>query len=358
MAKLNRQTISKNHNTINAISNHAIIIGAHCNSEIRRERCLKLLREVRTRFSDYLIILCSHLPIDNEFYEFVDYALYNKNNPQVNYDIVDQTTAWKCFTISQPGKGQQLYKPVQTSDYSHYLQVVDGMSIAVSQQIEKIHYFSYDVTFEVLDRIECHNEFLDDHDGVSYSFVSDEHMSSEFFSLTGDTAKHTILRCLSFDDYVILGNGDFGHETVYAKMFRTHKMKKLQFFHKDNREEPWVIGDFATMPLNTEKNISKLPSKLNGIVIIPYKKDDKIIICIGNNAYKETGGEVKLILLNFTDDNGRFTNNGNITNMPKGYWGEIFPDDNARYCEVIVDDISWLTFDLEDKKNFGYANPL
>ena len=39
------------------------------------------------------------------------------------------------------------------------------------------------------------------------------------------------------------------------------------------------------MPLNTENNISKLPSKLNGIVITPYVKDDEIKICIANNAY-------------------------------------------------------------------------
>lgn len=353
-----RQTTNKQNNIIVTVSNKALIIGAHCNSEIRKKRCLELLTKVRNKFPDYMIVFCSHIPIDIEFYNYIDYAVYNKNNPQINYDIVDHTTAGKCFTISQPGKGQQLYKPVQTSDYSHYLQVVDGVSIAVSQNVEKIHYFSYDVTFEVLDRIEEHNTLLDNHDGVAYSFVNDDYMSSEFFSVTGDTARNTILKCLSFEQYVNMGQGDFGHETVYAKMFKTHKMKRLQFFHKDDRKEPWVIGDFATMPLNTEKNISKLPSKLNGIVIIPYRSEGRLIICIGNNAYKEHDGEVKLILLNFTDENGRFTNNGNITNMPKGFWGEIFPDDNARYCEVLVDDVSWLTFDLHDKKNIGYANPL
>ena len=50
--------------------------------------------------------------------------------------------------------------------------------------MQKIHYFSYDVTFEVLDKINEHNNYLDDYDGVSYSFVNDDHMSSEFFSIT------------------------------------------------------------------------------------------------------------------------------------------------------------------------------
>ena len=85
---------------------------------------------------------------------------------------------------------------------------------------------------------------------------------------------------------------------------------------------------------------------------------NEIKICIANNAYKEHDGEVKLIVLKFTDENDQFTNVGDIKDMPVGYWGEIYPDDNARYCEVIVDDTSWLKFDLKDKKNFGYASPL
>ena len=354
-----RQTISKDHSNETLIQNQAIIIGAHCNSKIRKERCLKLLQEVKNRFGDdYLIIFCSHLPIETEFYDYVNYAIYNKNNPQINYDIIDQTTAWKCFTISQPAKGHQLYKPVQTSDYSHYLQVVDGFSLAVTHNVQKIHYFSYDVIFEVLDKINEHNNYLDDYDGVSYSFVNDNHMSSEFFSITNSTAKNTLCKTLSLNDYVMMGNGDFGHETVYFNMFKTYNFKRHKFFHQDGREEAYNIGDFATMPLNTENNISKLPSKLNGIVIIPYVKDDEIKICIANNAYKEHDGEVKLIVLKFTDENDQFTNVGDIKDMPVGYWGEIYPDDNARYCEVIVDDTSWLKFDLKDKKNFGYASPL
>ena len=183
-------------------------------------------------------------------------------------------------------------------------------------------------------------------------------MSSEFFSITNSTAKNTLCKTLSFNDYVMMGNGDFGHETVYFNMFKTYNFKRHKFFHQDGREEAYNIGDFATMPLNTENNISKLPSKLNGIVIIPYVKDDEIKICIANNAYKEHDGEVKLIVLKFTDENDQFTNEGDIKDMPVGYWGEIYPDDNARYCEVIVDDTSWLKFDLKDKKNFGYASPL
>ena len=47
-----RQTISKDHSNETLIQNQAIIIGAHCNSKIRKERCLKLLQEVKNRFGD------------------------------------------------------------------------------------------------------------------------------------------------------------------------------------------------------------------------------------------------------------------------------------------------------------------
>ena len=354
-----RQTSSKDHQNEQYIFNQAIIIGAHCNSEIRKQRCLDLLKNVKERFNDYIVIFCSHLPIDNEFYEFIDYAIYNKNNPQINYDIIDQTTAWKCFTISQPGLGQQLFKPVQTSDYSHYLQVVDGLSIAVNQNIQKIHYMSYDVSFDVLDKINDHNEYLNDYDGVSYSYVNDNFMSSEFFSLTNLTAKNTICKCLSFTDYCAMGDGDFGHETVYHKMFKTFNFKRNKFFYNDGREEPWVIGDFKTMPLNTDKDkISKLPSSLNGIIIIPYKNETQIKIAISNNAFKEDDGLCKKITLKFFDIDNKFTNEGDIKDLPPHYWGELFPDNNSIFCEVLVNDISWLKFDLRDDKNFGYANKL
>ena len=44
--------------------------------------------------------------------------------------------------------------------------------------------------------------------------------------------------------------------------------------------------------------------------------------------------------------------------MPFGYWGEIIPNENSRYCEILVDDKSWLIFDLNDKKNYGYASKI
>ena len=78
-----RQTKSKNHSEEFFLPNQAIIIGAHCNSDVRKERCLKLLKKVKIQFSDYVLIFCSHLPIDVEFYDYVDYAIYNKNNPSL-----------------------------------------------------------------------------------------------------------------------------------------------------------------------------------------------------------------------------------------------------------------------------------
>ena len=81
-----RQTISKDHSNETLIQNQAIIIGAHCNSKIRKERCLKLLQEVKNRFGDdYLIIFCSHLPIETEFYDYVNYR--SNNRMEMFYDI-------------------------------------------------------------------------------------------------------------------------------------------------------------------------------------------------------------------------------------------------------------------------------
>ena len=83
-----RQTISKDHSNETLIQNQAIIIGAHCNSKIRKERCLKLLQEVKNRFGDdYLIIFCSHLPIETEFYDYVNYAIYNKQNKSIKLKL-------------------------------------------------------------------------------------------------------------------------------------------------------------------------------------------------------------------------------------------------------------------------------
>ena len=111
---------------------------------------------------------------------------------------------------------------------------------------------SYDVSFDVVDKISLHRDFLDHYDVINYTFRDQNYINSEFFSITDDGAKNSIMKKLSFDEYINTGFGDFGHENVYANIFNNCKVKTMGHFYSDDRKDPWVIGDFTALPLNTK----------------------------------------------------------------------------------------------------------
>lgn len=352
-----RQTRTKYYDEETQFSSDAIIIGAHCNSDDRKQRCKELLSKIRERFPDYVIFLCSHIPVDDDIFKLSDYVIFNKNNPTVNYDLIDKRTDWKVFAIYQPGIGQQVNRPVHSNGYGHYMQVFDGLTMAIGNRMKKMHYMSYDVSFDVLDKIKLHSDFLEHYEVVNYTFRDDNFISSEFFSINDDGAKKSILQKITFDDYINTGMGDFGTENVYANMFNDCNVKTMGFFHTDDRKDPWVIGDFTALPLNTsDSKISKLATSIDGLVVIPYKQNDDTVLVLSNGYNYENDGVIEKIELIFYDEQMNHVDTTGTEKLGLHFWAQFYPDSNVRYVEVKVNQVSRLTFDLHDRKNYGWIS--
>ena len=353
-----RQTLELNYGEEKQLSSDAIIIGAHCNSQERVDRCIELITRLRVKYPEYAIILCSHISIDQKLFDLVDYFVYNKNNATINYHIIDKRLDWRVFAIYQPGINQEVRRAVQNNGYAHYVQVYDGLTIANGQKMKKMHYMSYDVSFDVVNRISMHRDFLDHYEVVNYTFREDRFISSEFFSITDIGSEKSILKNLTFDDYYNLGNGEIGTEDVYANIFNDCNVKTLGFFHNDDRKDPWVIGDFTAMPLLTDQSkVSMLPTSIDGLIIIPYDDPNefgKTILCIANGYYYENDGKIDKVTLTFLDDDMNVIDEKHTTNLGLHYWAQYYPDINVKYVKVFVDDVFRLTFDLRNRKNYGW----
>jgi hypothetical protein len=350
-----RQTIRKEYDNETQYSSNAIIIGAHCPSRDRTERCIDLITQLKDKFPDYTYFICSHLNIDDELLNLTDYFIYNRSNAVINYDIKDKRTDWKVYGIYQPGIGQQVNRPTHNNSYAHYIQVYDGLSMAIGQRMTKIHYMSYDVSFDVVDKISLHRDFLDHYDVINYTFRDQNYINSEFFSITDDGAKNSIMKKLSFDEYINTGFGDFGHENVYANIFNNCKVKTMGHFYSDDRKDPWVIGDFTALPLNTKKDgLSGLPISIDGLIVIPYWKGDDMIICIANGYYYENGGTIASVQLIFHDEDMKHVDKVGTEKLGLHYWAQFYPAKSVRYITVQIDNTDRLTFDLLDRKNHGW----
>lgn len=350
-----RQTIKKDYDNETQYSSNAIIIGAHCPSEDRTQRCIDLITRLKDKFPDYTYFICSHLNIDEKLLNLTDYFIYNRSNAVINYDIKDKRTDYKVYGIYQPGIGQQVNRSVHNNSYAHYVQVYDGLSMAIGQRMSKIHYMSYDVSFDVIDKISLHRDFLDHYDVINYTFRDGNYINSEFFSITDDGAKNSIMKKLSFDEYINTGLGDFGHENVYANIFNNCNVKTMGHFYTDDRKDPWVIGDFTALPLNTKKDgLNGLPISIDGLVIIPYRKDDGIIICIANGYHYENDGVIGSVGLIFYDEKMNHVDSVGTSKLGLHYWAQYYPDSHVRYVTVQIDNITRLTFDLLDNKNHGW----
>jgi len=126
-------------------------------------------------------------------------------------------------------------------------------------------------------------------------------------------------------------------------------------FYTDDRKDPWVIGDFTALPLNTKKDgLNGLPISIDGLVVIPYWKEEDRIICIANGYHYENDGSIASVQLIFHDENMKLVDKVGTKNLGLHYWAQFYPDKNVRFITVEIDNIEKLTFDLLDRKNYGW----
>ena len=69
------------------LENRAIIVGCHCDTDIKMKMTEKLIAKIKEKYDDKIVlIVASHLSVSEKIQNFCDYVIINNNNPIINLD--------------------------------------------------------------------------------------------------------------------------------------------------------------------------------------------------------------------------------------------------------------------------------
>lgn len=341
-----RQIIEKNDKKEKIFSDRAIVVNGHCNEFHKKVMLIELLTLLKKKFKDAHIFYATHLPIDKEIYDYVDYIVYNKNNPIFNKEIITKFSrdVWWWNTWTYRGEyNLRLMRNMLYHGYAHHMLLNDATALANNQRMKYIHYVNYDVRLDIIDSLEDHYNYMknDDYELVAYQYYEDG-IGTEFFSAKTDAAMECISSVLSLDDYEKFGCHSL--EQQYERMFKHKKIKNLGYF----KENEYYVGRLRFDFRDKTDTVIPLNSNIDGILIIPYHYEDDIKICVSNSNSKLCN--VEFYQYNSEHEQVYYE----MIPLHASQWIEFVPRPNTKYIKAFFDGLEKTYFDLDDKFNYGH----
>jgi len=340
-----RQIIEKTEKINKTFPDRAIVVNGHCNNFFKKVMLIELLELLKNKFKDCCIIYATHLPVDLEIYDYVDYVVYNKNNPifnkEINTDFSKSSWWWNTWTY-RGDKNLRLMRNQLYHGYAHHMLLNDSTALAKNQRIEFIHYVNYDVRLDVVETLNVHYKLLksDGYDLVAYQYF-DDGMGTEFFSARTNAAVDSMCSVLSLEEYESFRSPSL--EQQYKIMFKGKKIKNLGFFKQDDFDVGRLKFDFR----DKVDTVVLLNSNIDGVIIIPYMYEGVSKINISNsNSYSQN---IKIEQYDSTFEKKHFE----FVPLSSNQWIELIPRPDSRYVKIFFDDIEKTFFDLSNKFNYG-----
>jgi len=143
-----------------------ILITSYCPDSEKKEMLFEFLKSLQKFRNEYDIFLSSHLPIDNFYFNYVDYFYYDKNNTILD-DIEYRQNSW--FSPENNYIIWSSYTHIGNTISAIWDMIIPSISMAKSLNYRKIHYVEYDSLVTDLKEIKENSDLLEDNDYVIYS---------------------------------------------------------------------------------------------------------------------------------------------------------------------------------------------
>lgn len=369
---MERQTIKNQYGDISQFPDRAFLISSYITSKKQKEYFLSVLEYIKSNYTDSLIVLSSHLPVDEEILEHVDSFILSKNNPAINrecktIETINRLTTY--FSFPQDDDWDlHLYRPYIQHSYAHHLNKYDGLQYLKSQRIEYVHVLNYDLKLEKLKDLNRHYELLknDEYDLVYLdcdAWLGPETMNTELFSLRISACEDKLLKILSFQEYDKATINT--HEKTYLNFFVNKKKFHIgsttnfgelgvsrfedeagNTEQKEVEEINTIVMPNLTMYLFTLKNNVLNSYKLNDALYESLDTSDSKII-MHNNSEKD-------ITVNYIFYDENFVETYlTALNIYKGTFNFFNVSDNYRYCKIRLNGVDKNFFDIRNPRNYA-----
>jgi len=160
-----------------------IIILSYCNDKDKKQSLYECLKSLQNFRDDYDILVASHTPLDELFFDYFDYYYFDKNN-NILTDIEYRQNAW--FTPFNNYVVWSSYIEIGNTVGAIWDMLVPSLSIANTLKYQKIHYFEYDSEIENINELIDNSKLLDDYDYVVYNSEPTHKLHGSFLSFRVD----------------------------------------------------------------------------------------------------------------------------------------------------------------------------
>jgi len=216
------------------MSNHFVIICAYPDSLAKKNILIELVEKLKHYENLTLCYSTHHKDIPKEVIDQVDYIVYNKNNPILNWDIIDGFT--KTFgsqaNFADNVSYIQYYQPYH--GYAHHLSVCDGISMGLSTGHKTFSLMNYDCIDFCLEELPVHIQIIqsEENDGVFYPY-NDTLFNTEFFTFNESLARSLI----QYREYSKFSNFEnMMYEKMVMQVINNEKYKiKMRNFKTENK---------------------------------------------------------------------------------------------------------------------------
>lgn len=275
------------------MGNEVVLITSHANNHKKKEILKDCVLEIKRQ--GYDIILSSHIEVDNDVKELVDYFILDKENPIVkhtDYHLYDKSPM--SYWVNQIDFYFSIVFELNHG-YAVLKLIKNGASIALSNGYDKIHVVDYDYILKDDNVIKTHSNLLDSYDLVKYNWNDCLYLiSSGLFSVRADCFVEKAKNIKSKEDYF-----NFCHTVVFEEflyfLFKDVRLKNISDISllRKNNEIDKVHVSISKPKKETGENIllfltreEKRPGELFLLIMAFDEKDPLIEFTIGQTTHK------------------------------------------------------------------------
>jgi hypothetical protein len=237
----------------NTSDNHLTIVCAHQDNQNKIDTLYQLLIKLK-KIPNNDICFCTHYSdIPKELIELCDYVVYSKENPILNWDIIDDfTQTFGCKVEFSSDQQVLYYQPYH--GYAHFLSMIDGIVYGANLKYTTFTICNFDVVDECIRRLEddIRQVRTRQKDGV-YFVYDQKYLNTEFFTFNLDIAKE-ICKYRKYDVF----SANF--ETMMLENVMTDIISRNDFnieinFH-EIEDDSLGTYNFTLRPPDLENNVN------------------------------------------------------------------------------------------------------
>ncbi len=273
-------------------NDEVIVITSHADTIEKKNMLRSCISEIKNQ--GYDIILSSHISLDDDIVNSVNFFVLDKDNPIVTFKEYDKYNVSPLFLWYN----QEKFKFNISLDLNHGFAVLklikNATAIADMNNYKKIHIMDYDYLIEDSSVLKSHSKFLNNYDVVSYNWESRKDIiSSGFFSIKTSFSMRCSKKINNLQEYFKFHHISIFEELLFV-LFNDGKIKHVSDIN-DLREKNKVDQNYVSvkMPIKkTGENIilfltheNSHPGEIFLLLMLFDESDVELKIEVNNNIH-------------------------------------------------------------------------